>query len=337
MMRKSVDHAEVLTIPGIPGLKFRSYLGESDLPVILAVFNACKDVDGLEKSLSINELKSIFNQLINFDPYNNVLIAEVDGIAVAFSTVNWECNARGEMIFNINGFLVPKCRQKGIGTAMLQHSQCRIQSIARRHPSDHPRYYQWAVNESRPDLIALLDHEGYRVVRYHNDMVRPIATPLPSIAMPEGLEVRPVLPKDYRKVWDANQEAFAENWGHRPTNENDYRYWLNFPWFNPDLWKVAWEGDQVVGMVLNYVNEAENQEYHRKRGYTEEICVRKPWRQRGLARSLLVQSIGMFKKMGFTETALGVDAGNESGALSLYESVGYRVYVRSLIFRKQFA
>ena len=56
------------------------------------------------------------------------------------------------------------------------------------------------------------------------------------------------------------------------------------PTFNPDIWKIAWDGDRVAGIVMNIVNEKENEEYQRKRGYTENISVGRPWRKRGLAR-----------------------------------------------------
>jgi ribosomal protein S18 acetylase RimI-like enzyme len=42
----------------------------------------------------------------------------------------------------------------------------------------------------------------------------------------------------------------------------------------------------------------------------------------------------MFKDMGMAETALGVDAENISGALRLYESVGYRKVRQQIIYRK---
>ena len=42
----------------------------------------------------------------------------------------------------------------------------------------------------------------------------------------------------------------------------------------------------------------------------------------------------MFKEMGMTETALGVDAQNLSGALKLYQSVGYKEVKRHITFRK---
>ena len=60
----------------------------------------------------------------------------------------------------------------------------------------------------------------------------------------------------------------------------------------------------------------------------------RPWRRRGLARSLLTQSIQMFVDMGMEETALGVDVQNPHGALRLYESVGYRVDRRHTTYRK---
>jgi ribosomal protein S18 acetylase RimI-like enzyme len=97
---------------------------------------------------------------------------------------------------------------------------------------------------------------------------------------------------------------------------------------------VAWDQDQVAGMVLNYVHEEENREYQRKRGYTENISVSLPYRRQGLARYLLVLSIKMFQEMGMEETALGVDTKNQNHALSLYEGVGYKVDKKDTVYRK---
>ena len=42
----------------------------------------------------------------------------------------------------------------------------------------------------------------------------------------------------------------------------------------------------------------------------------------------------MFEKMGMAQTALGVDTQNPSGALQLYESMGYKVISQSTVYRK---
>jgi ribosomal protein S18 acetylase RimI-like enzyme len=43
----------------------------------------------------------------------------------------------------------------------------------------------------------------------------------------------------------------------------------------------------------------------------------------------------MFRAMGMEETSLGVDTENPSGALRLYEGVGYREERRHMFFDKE--
>ena len=142
--------------------------------------------------------------------------------------------------------------------------------------------------------------------------------------MPEGIEVRPVKSEHLRAIWEAEVEGFKDHWGEWQTEEGDYERWLNRPIFQPDIWQVAWDGDQVVGMVRNFISEAENTRYGRLRGYTEDISVRRAWRKRGVARALIARSFALLKELGMTEAALGVDAENPNGALQLYESMGFK-------------
>jgi GNAT superfamily N-acetyltransferase len=62
--------------------------------------------------------------------------------------------------------------------------------------------------------------------------------------------------------------------------------------------------------------------------------IRRPWQRRGLARALLVQSLRAVRERGMQEAALGVDTQNLSGALNLYESVGFRAVKRWSTYRK---
>jgi ribosomal protein S18 acetylase RimI-like enzyme len=89
-------------------------------------------------------------------------------------------------------------------------------------------------------------------------------------------------------------------------------------------------------MVLSFINKAENAEYNRKRGYTENICVLRPWRKQGLAKALIALSLKAIQERGMDHAALGVDAENTSGATHLYEKMGFRVVRRGTIYRKSF-
>ncbi|HUP27415.1 MAG TPA: GNAT family N-acetyltransferase, partial [Chloroflexia bacterium] len=100
------------------------------------------------------------------------------------------------------------------------------------------------------------------------------------------------------------------------------------------LWKVAWEGDQVAGMVRNFIDEAANKRFNRKRGWTENISVRRQWRKTGVAKALIAASFRMHKELGMTEAALGVDSENPNGARQLYESMGFKTVKTFTAYRK---
>ena len=321
--------------PDIPGLTLRGFRGEEDYPKMLAVINGSKEADGIERSDTLEELIHNYNHLTDCDPYTDMLFAEINGEVIAYNRVFWYQEENGPRNYTAFGFLLPAWRRKGIGTAMLDWGETRLRQIAADHPNDIKRYFQSWTTEGEKGAIALLEKFDYQPVRYGFEMVRNLSEPFPEAPMPTGLEVRPVQPEHMRAIWDADVEAFRDHWGYSPPKEEDFQRWLNDPLLSPSLYKVAWEGEEVAGIVQNFINQNENEEYERQRGYTEGICVRRPWRKRGLAKSLIVQSMQMFKEMGFTETALGVDAENTSGALNLYKSCGYKVVKKSATYRKE--
>jgi len=62
--------------------------------------------------------------------------------------------------------------------------------------------------------------------------------------------------------------------------------------------------------------------------------VRRPWRKQGLARALIARSLSQLRELGMTEASLTVDTENPSGALRLYEGLGYRPVKRGSVYRK---
>jgi mycothiol synthase len=319
--------------PKIPGLTFRGFAGEGDYPKMLAVIEASKQADKVERSDSLDDVRRNYSHLVRCDPQTDMLFAEMNGEVIGYHRVWWDRQDDGVYTYGVVGFLRPDWRRKGIGTAMLKHAEARRRQIAATHESG-PKFFQAWANDSEQGLQALLENQGYRPVRYFFEMTRDIDAPLPDAPLPPGLEVRPADISMLRQVYEAHTEAFRDHWGFSEETFEEFQHWKEDPTFNPSLWKIAWDGNQIAGMVLNFVNEAENAEYNRKRGYTEGISTRRPWRKLGLARSLLVRSIAMFREMGMTETALGVDTENLSGALKLYQSVGYQEVKRSMTYRK---
>lgn len=333
-------HADTIQLadsPAIPGLVFRRFRGPADYPGMAAVIQASADADKLERSDTAEDIANAYAHLHNCDPYEDMLFAEVDGQIIGYQRGFWWEEADGPRIYGFVGFLAPAWRRRGIGRAMLHWMEQRLREIAAGHPADRPAFLQAWVSEFEEGLVALVTQEGYQPVRVGFEMVRPTLDDIPDFPLPEGLEVRPVLPEHYRAIWEADVEAFRDHWGYSPPTEEDYQSWLgNKIIFKPHLWQIAWDvaTDEVAGQVRAFIDEAQNEKYNRLRGWTEFISVRRPWRRRGLARALIVRSLRLQKEQGMTESALGVDSENLSGALRVYQDCGFQVARRSIGFRK---
>jgi GNAT superfamily N-acetyltransferase len=334
---KTQENIQIPEAPQIPGLRFRYFQGESDFPNIMEVFNPCKEADNFEYTMTIEAIAHNFEHMEHSNPYIDMIFAEIEGEPIAYSRVGWFLEGSGDYVYYALGWIKPEWRRKGLGTAILKHNERRIQEIAADHPSEAKKYFQNDHEGQQVGVAALLKANGYEEIRWGYRMTRPISDPLPEAALPPGLEVRPSTEAHLIPIWEAAHEAFSESWGFVPATEESYQRWISGPYFDPSLWKVAWDGDEVAGMVLNFVDRDYNQEYGIQRGWTDPICVRKAWRRRGLARALLVQSIQMFRQMGFDETALGVDTQNPNHALDLYAGVGYKMVRSNIVYRKPLA
>jgi mycothiol synthase len=330
---------EIIELPDAPpvaGLCFRRFRGEVDFPAMAAVLEARRLADQIEFVETAEDLARNYKHLVNSDPYRDVLVAEVDHQVVGYSRVSWAHEDSGEHVYHHFGHLMPQWRRCGVGRAMLHYNERRLCRVATSQANQGEHYFSSFVADTETGAAALLESEGYQPVRHFYIMVRPSLADIPDLPLPDGLEVRPVLPEHYQAIYDANVEAFRDHWGFSSDALDPLESWLESPSFDPTLWRVAWAGDQVAGMVLTFIDRVENETYGRLRGWTEEICVRRPWRKRGLARALIARSLLALKERGMSEAALGVDTENLSGALRLYEGLDYRAVRRSSNYRKLF-
>ena len=90
------------------------------------------------------------------------------------------------------------------------------------------------------------------------------------------------------------------------------------PDFDPTLWFVVRDGDEIAAVMRNEPDRS-------GAGFVGAIGVRKPWRKRGIALALLYHAFGEFYRRGKRRVALGVDAENPTGATRLYERAGMQV------------
>ena len=337
-MPKRDDFIAVADAPAIAGLRFRHFRGECDFPLMAQVFAANAEADGVEALMTVEDIANTFAHPVNTDPYRDMIFAQIDDQVVGVAHAYWSVeDDSGQYLYQFFGCLMPNWRRQGIGRAMLLWIENRLREIAIAHPADRCKSFESCVLQAELGKIKMLQKAGYRPVRYFHEMLRPSMDDIPVFPLPDGLEIRPVVAEHYRLIWEAENEALRDHWGHLRRTEEDYQAWLNCKAvFQPHLWQVAWDvaSGQIAGQVRPFIIDDENEKFHRKRGYTEFISVRRPWRKRGLARALIAHSLHAQRALGMTESALGVDSENLSGAVRLYESCGFRLVKRNTIYRK---
>lgn len=320
--------------PAVPGLRFRRFQGESDYPLMVAVVEGCREADKTEWANTVEETAVDYAHLTNCNPYTDTIFTEVNGDVVGYGRCWWKNMVDGSIAYYFFAHLRPEWRGTGIRLAMVRHLKDRLRQIAADHPADKAKnFVNWGM-EAETDWINLLLAEGHQIVRYGLDMVRPNFDNIPDCPLPAGLEVRRGTDAEARQIWEAAREAFRDHWGMSEWSEESFTGWSAYPEYNPNIWQIAWAGDEVAGGVLNFIDEKENEENGRLRGYTDPIFVRRPWRKQGVAKALIARSFAVLKEAGMTEAALSVDAENLSGALHLYRKMGFEEVKRGMTFKK---
>jgi mycothiol synthase len=308
----------------IDGLRFRSYRGEGDHPAMLRVYSAAHAADGLEEVTTLEQFGLNYSTLVNCDPERDITLAEVDGDLVAYARVFWQDLVEGGRQYECFGFVHPRWRRRGIGGAMLERNEALIRQIAAGHPDVGPKWFGSEGVDADPGNRTLLERAGYSPARWFFDMVAPTLEGIAEPPMPDRIELRPVTRDQYRRIWEAEAEAFRDHWGETEWTETDWQRFDADPQMaDPRFWRIGWDGDEIAGAVVTVVPEEENAEHDRRRVYVAGVSVRRPWRRRGLARALLAGSLVAAREAGFTSASLGVDTDSPTGATDLYRSLGF--------------
>ena len=318
-----IEHKQLNQMQGVT-LRLGSKNITADIQQQIEIFNATKNQLLADWTIQFDDLKSEYESRKNFDPCTQSWFAEKDGLTIGVAECYWfDLPLENRRVMRVGVNWRGEYYESPLPDILFEVAEARCREMAARMETDlNVVFSAWTMKNAKERFETFKKH-GYQPVRYFFNMVRPASKSIEEHPLPEGIEIRAVKPEEYRKLYHAINEAFRDHWGYTEPNEEEFQAILRDRHFQPHLWKVAWQDDEICGTVLNYIDEASNAEFHRKRGYTETICVRRPWRGKGLAKALITQSIRMFTEMGLEECALGVDADNPSGALKLYQSLGY--------------
>jgi mycothiol synthase len=325
-------------LPDIPfpwagGLAFRP-LADGDIDGWLALVERIAVAEDAHWHETRSELATSFEDSVN--PFAENTLAGVDGVGLlrAYARVSKNPGAAVGYAF---GGVDPQWQRRGIGAGMLSWQEARLRArfAAEGQAPGMVRSYTQEVNPAHTGLFAVA---GYVPVRYFSEMGRPLSG-APAVPAPEGIVLSPFTPELAEPVRLAHNEAFADHWGSEPRSAQQWGFLLKSENFRAAWSAVALDAGsaEVAGYQLSMYDPERFAKEGRQEGYTEILGVRRAWRGRGIAPALLSDAMARYRAAGMEYACLDVDTENPTGALGLYEGMGYRPVRRTVAWDKPLA
>ncbi|NUP57915.1 MAG: GNAT family N-acetyltransferase [Pseudarthrobacter sp.] len=342
------NHAPAAPAVGFPDLHWRP-VSEGDLDswaALIARTAAVEQPVWFERRADLEQIAESRNNPVG---QNAVLGFDPDGVARAYARLTK--NRDGD---KANGFCAvdPNWQRRGVGSALLRWLEARTrQRFAEDAAAENggagrdgapgnenpaPARLRIFMEQKQQHQAALLAESGYEVVRYYNEMHRPLSAPLPEAPLADGLELVPMEPGLSESLRLAHNQVFADHWGSEPRDEESWGFVVNDPLARPDLSAVVRESS--TGEVVGYQLASHDPDTAATRGFTEGytdlLGVRREFRGRGIAQALLADAMRRFAAAGMDLASLDVDSDNPTGAMALYRKMGYVPVNTSLAWDK---
>jgi len=284
---------------------------EADAPAVTELIAAMDTHFVGAPELTEEDLQDEWNDL---ELDRDAWLFELDGELAGYAALHTGAHTFAD------GYVHPRCFGRGVGTRIVELTEAEARSRKMQTIRN-------AVLAADEQARALLDSRVYRPLRHFYRMAIELEGRPPPAEWPAGLRAEPVDYEHEAESFHATlDEAFAEEFGHEPERGIDWRARREGRSFDPTLWFVVKEGDEVAAALLCQERFGS--------GWIASIGVRKPWRRRGLGFALLLHGFGQLYARGQHRIALGVDAENPTGATRLYERAGMHQAFEAVVYEK---
>jgi mycothiol synthase len=278
--------------------------------------NVLAEADGTEEFYDAEALAEELAEP-GVDPRLDTLGVWRDGVLAGFGQLRvasglLEGHARAEIIGGVH----PDQRGLGLGTEIMNRMEARaVELAAQRHPGV-PVMLRVSGGIEGASVRPMLEHRGYRILRYYHEMTRPI----PGVVPPQPeLPVQAYSAGLAEAIRLAHNDAFSTHWGSIPWDPDRWNNLTGSRTFRPDCSFVSLDSDgEVQAYVL--VNQWVPGE-----AWVSLVGTRQRARGAGLARACLTASVRAMAEQGYAKACLGVDSENASGAGALYASLGFQL------------
>lgn len=181
------------------------------------------------------------------------------------------------------------------------------------------------VMEGDVEVGEHLAELGFAPTRWFRELRRPLGLEIPRIDLDGFLSIEPWTPELDEAAWRAHNQAWSQGVGSGAMSLEEWRAGRTY--FAPRWSFVALDrsGDRgrVAGYLLSSRYEQDWPALGWREGYTDMLGVLADYRSRSVAPALLTAAMRAYAADAMQYAATGVDSDNPTGAVDLYEALGY--------------
>ena len=309
-------------------LKIRPFRKGFDEEAYVRIYNAAfGDYDDI-RSMTFEEMEKM-KKSPSFSS-EGMLIAEWNGETAGMVSAYVDRFREEKKGFVQNLGVLPKFRRRGIATKLLETA---LESLRKRGMEVAEI---WAQTD-REGCMHLFEKFGFKQTRITSIMIRKLDFIPNKNRKNMQLTIRGMQTKEEKEIELLNKldnETFKEHFNFRPRTIEETKYALfEMPWFTIQKWFFACLNDQPVGYGGAAIDEGLNKEKNLKWGLIADIGVLKPYRRIGIGTCLMLHMMQELKGLEMKDAFLYVDDMNPTGAIKLYEKLGFKTLRKSIIYQ----
>ena len=224
----------------------------------------------------------------------------------------------------LEGGVHPAHRGLGLGTRLFEWAAEAVVPLHEERFPGAPLSLLSGTLVGHVGSEQLFADQGYEKRRWFNTMRIDLSRELPASPLADGVAVRTFtseISEDARRI---RNESFRDHWGTTECSPEIWAQVIGGSAFRPEFTVVGYQGEEPLSLVLSEEFEAYQEATGKRELYIGLVGTRRAGRRRGLASALLTQVLSQARAQGFDTASLGVDADSPTGALGLYERIGFR-------------
>jgi mycothiol synthase len=247
-----------------------------------------------------------------------------DGVVmVGYGALQLRTSAEPAHEMRWEGGVHPDYRRRGIGSRLHEWAESTARPLhAERFPGRALDLSGTCMSHNA-DAVALYSALGYRPVRWFHAMELSLAPALPAAPAPVGVEIVALTTDRFSDALRIRNEAFHDHWGSTEMTSEAWAHFMGSGVFRPNLSFVADEADESLGFVISHEYGAYNADAGIRDVYIALVGTVRAARRRGIGTALMTRALTEARSAGFKQASLGVDVDSLTGALALYERLGF--------------